>query len=651
MTKTLDVICIGRSSVDLYGQQVGGRLEEMASFAKYVGGCPTNISIGTARLGLAPGLITGVGDEHMGRFIKETAAAEGVDISHVKTDPARLTSLVILGIRDEETFPLIFYRESCADAGLVEDDIDEAYIASAKAVLVSGTHFSRPNLDAMSKKAMRLARKHGGKVAFDIDYRPVLWGLTGHGLGEERFVESRDVSAHLQTIVPDCDLVVGTEEEIHIAGGATDTLEACRRLRALAPEALIVVKRGPMGCVVFVGAIPDDIEQGIKGPGFPVEVFNVLGAGDAFMSGFLRGWLRDEPIETCCAYANACGAFAVSRHGCAPAIPSWTELQHFLAHGSREHALRHDAGLEQIHWSTTRTREWPQVLAMAFDHRAQLEAMADAAGISHEHIGYFKQLCLKAARRAAGGRPDFGILLDRRLGQAALDDASGDGIWIARPIEQPGSRPLRFEGGADVGCTLMEWPTVHCVKCLVYYHPDDPEALRTEQEAQLLRLFDAARRTGHELLLEVIASCSDTPVDEHTVARALDRFYRLGVFPDWWKLADPGSETAWDRVAAAIARHDRHCRGVLLLGQDAPPAELEASFALAARQPVCKGFAIGRTIFGAPAKAWMAGEIDDETAVARMADTYASLIRAWERARGGAAASDEPEAARAAMRE
>ena len=106
MTKTLDVICIGRSSVDLYGQQVGGRLEEMASFAKYVGGCPTNISIGTARLGLKPGLITGVGDEHMGRFIKEQAAVEGVDISNVKTDPARLTSLVILGIRDQETFPL-----------------------------------------------------------------------------------------------------------------------------------------------------------------------------------------------------------------------------------------------------------------------------------------------------------------------------------------------------------------------------------------------------------------------------------------------------------------------------------------------------------------------------------------------------------------
>jgi 5-dehydro-2-deoxygluconokinase len=633
MSKTLDVICIGRSSVDLYGEQVGGRLEEMASFAKYVGGCPTNIAIGTARLGLRPGLITAVGDEHMGRFIKEQATAEGVDIRGVKIDPDRLTALVILGIRDRETFPLIFVRENCADAALTEADVDPDYIASARAIVVSGTHFSKPNLDAMSKKAMRVARQYGGRVIFDIDYRPVLWGLTGLGLGEERFVASASVSAHLQTILPGCDVIVGTEEEIHIAGGTTDTLAACRKIRALAPAALIVVKRGPMGCVVFDRAIPADLEDGIKGPGFPIEVFNILGAGDAFMSGLLRGYLRDLPIEECCKYANACGAFAVSRHGCAPAVPSFTELEYFFAHGSRERALRKDAKLEQMHWATTRTRAWPQLLAMAFDHRAQLEQMADAAGITRDHIPYFKRLCLEAARQIAGGRPDCGILLDDRLGRDALDAASGEALWIGRPIELPGALPLRFEGGPDVGCTLREWPTRHCVKCLILYHPDDPEGLRAEQEAQALRLFDACRRTFHELLLEIIPSRSEAPVVHRTLARALERFYTLGICPDWWKLPDPGGQAAWDAIAATIRRHDPHCRGVLLLGLDAPPAALEASLALAARQEVCKGFAIGRTIFGGPATAWMRGEIDDAEAVRRMATGYAGLIGAWEAAR------------------
>ena len=148
----LDLIAIGRSSVDLYGAQVGGRLEDMASFSKAVGGCPTNIAIGTARLGLKSGLITRVGDEHMGRFIREQCAREGVDVAGVRTDPGRLTSLVILGIRDDKTFPLIFYRDNCADSALDESDIDEAYIASAKAIVVTGTHFARRRTHAAAQR-------------------------------------------------------------------------------------------------------------------------------------------------------------------------------------------------------------------------------------------------------------------------------------------------------------------------------------------------------------------------------------------------------------------------------------------------------------------------------------------------------------------
>src|ERR1700739_4593255 len=181
---TLDVITIGRSSVDLYGAQVGGRLEDMARFSKAVGGCPTNIAIGAARLGLRSGLITRVGDEHMGRFIREQCLREGVDVAGVHTAPERLTSLVLLGIRDDKTFPLIFYRDNCADGALDESDIDEAYVASAKAIVVTGTLFSRPNTAAAQSLAIVYARKHGRKVAFDVDYRPNLWGLAGHVAGE-----------------------------------------------------------------------------------------------------------------------------------------------------------------------------------------------------------------------------------------------------------------------------------------------------------------------------------------------------------------------------------------------------------------------------------------------------------------------------------
>jgi 5-dehydro-2-deoxygluconokinase len=304
----------------------------MGSFNKYVGGSPTNMACGTARLGLRSALITRVGDEHMGRFLREELAREGVDTRGVVTDPERLTALVLLGIRDEAQFPLIFYRENCADMALCEDDIDPAFIAEARAVVATGTHLSHPRTEAAVLKALRLAREGGARTALDIDYRPNLWGLAGHGAGEARFIESAAVTARLQATLHLFDLIVGTEEEFHIAGGTTDTLAALRAVRAVS-GAVLVCKRGPMGAVAFTGAIPDSLDAGESGPGFPIEVFNVLGAGDGFMSGLLKGWLDGVDWPTALTWANACGALAVSRHGCTPAYPSWEELQFFLARG------------------------------------------------------------------------------------------------------------------------------------------------------------------------------------------------------------------------------------------------------------------------------------------------------------------------------
>jgi len=398
--KPLDLITIGRSSVDLYGAQVGGRLEDMRSFDKYIGGSPTNIACGTARLGLKSAVITGVGDEHMGRFIQEELLREGVDISGVKVDPERLTALVLLGIRDQEQFPLIFYRENCADMGLSVDDIDPDFIASARAIVATGTHLSHPQVAAATIKALELARINNMQTALDIDYRPNLWGVAGHGDGESRFVASDKVTSQLQSTLHLFDLIVGTEEEFHIAGGTTDTVAALQAVRAVC-KATLVCKRGASGAVAFTGEIPDSLDDGEAGPGYPIEVFNVLGAGDGFMSGLLRGWLDGESWPTSLKYANACGAFAVSRHGCTPAYPSWEELQYFFDRGVQRPDLRNDLALEQVHWASNRHLDWPTVRVFAFDHRIQLEELD---GANPDKIGRFKQLCLQAANQVADGR-------------------------------------------------------------------------------------------------------------------------------------------------------------------------------------------------------------------------------------------------------
>ena len=634
--KPLDVITIGRSSVDLYGSQIGGRLEDMGSFAKYIGGSPTNIACGTARLGLKSAVITRVGDEHMGRFIREQLTREGVDVRGVRTDPERLTALVILGIRDEDQFPLIFYRENCADMALSEDDIDEDFIASARSVLATGTHLSNPRTEAAVLKALQLARKHGARTALDIDYRPNLWGVAGHGDGESRFVESAAVTAKLQSSLHFFDLIVGTEEEFHIAGGTTDTIAALRAVRAVS-DATLVCKRGAKGAVAFEGAIPDSLDDGQTGPGFPIEVFNVLGAGDGFFSGLMKGWLDDADWPTALKYANACGAFAVSRHGCTPAYPSLTELNFFLDRGVLRPDLRNDAELEQIHWATNRQGrmggDWSTMRVFAFDHRLQLEEMP---GYTLEKGGAFKELCLKAALQVQDGQGGYGILCDNRIGRRALHAASGTGLWIGRPCEWPGSRPLALEPelGADCG-GLEAWAREDVVKVLCFCHPDDDAAMRANQEATVKRLFEASRRNGLEFLLEIIPS-KVGPVDDMTTATLIGQFYAIGVYPDWWKLEPMVTAAAWQNAIDAIEEHDRHTRGIVVLGLDAPEAELAASFAVAAAFPLVRGFAVGRTIFGAVARDWLAGRISDDAAVAAMAERYARLCGIWDAARAAA---------------
>jgi len=630
--RTLDLITIGRSSVDLYGQQVGGRLEDMGSFAKYVGGSPTNTAVGASRLGLKAGLITRVGADHMGRFIREELARDRVDVRGVKSDPERLTALVILGIRDKETFPLLFYRENCADMALEEADIDPDYVASAGCTLLSGTHLSRPNVFAASLRAAELAKKAGRRVAFDIDYRPVLWGLENRDMGENRFVADDGVTAQLQRIIELCDLIVGTEEEIRILGGDADTIEALRAIRAKT-SALIVLKLGAEGCAAFAGPIPDVVEEGLIVRGVPVEVYNVLGAGDAFMAGFLRGWLRNENIERCCELANASGAIVVSRHGCAPAMPTWAEMQHFLAMKVRPYKLREASDLEHLHWVGVRRGVYTELTVLAVDHRTQFEEMARISGADPGRIAQFKRLAVQAAHKLAKGDQRFGVLIDGRHGMRALEEAADLPYWIGRPIELPQSCPLDFDAELrDVGAEIAQWPLNHTVKCLVQYHPDDDEDLRKRQERQILRLFDACRATRHELLLEIIAS-KNGRMNAMTAARAIQRFYDIGVRPDWWKLEPAANYETWLNIERAILSNDAHCRGVVLLGLSVPQDELIKSFAPAARVGIVKGFAVGRTIFNGAAERWFRGEIDDAAAVEALASNLGVLVDAWRRAK------------------
>jgi len=631
--RRFDIVCLGRFGVDFYAQQIGARLEDVTSFAKYLGGSSANTAFGCARLGLRTGLISRVGDDAMGRFLTETIAREGCDVSHVGVDPSRLTAAVVLGIEDKETFPLIFLRENCADMAIGDAEIEEGYIAQSRALLITGTHFSTAYIAGVSNRALDHARAHDVRTVLDIDYRPVLWGLTKRGDGATRYIASDTVTAHLQRMLPRFDLVIGTIEEFNIAGGSADIMTSLAEVRRHT-GAVLVVKRGPLGCAVIDGPIPASLDAAFNGSGVTVEVLNVLGAGDAFSAGFLSGWARGEGYDACVRYANACGALVVSRHGCAPAMPTRIELDYFIANAQAIPRPDRDAALTRLHRVTAPRTPRDEVLAFAFDHRNPFFALAQRAGADESRLPRLKQLFVEAvaqveAARALHGR--IGLLCDDRYGQDALNAATGRGWWIGRPVELSGSNPLVFDRGRSVGTTLVGWPSEHVVKCLVHYHPDDAIDNRLEQEAQVRALYDAVQASGHELLLEIVPPRS-LPCAPDTVYRAMKRLYNLGVHPEWWKLP-PMEPQQWGDVDALLGERDPYCRGVLILGQSANADVLAKAFRDARASATCRGFAVGRTIFEAPSRQWLAGEIDDAALVRAARANFEMLIDAWQEAR------------------
>jgi 5-dehydro-2-deoxygluconokinase len=310
---TYDVLAVGRSSIDLYAHEIGRAMPDVRSFDAYVGGCPTNVSVGTRRLGLRSALLTAVGDDQVGDFVTAFLDREQVETRFIPRKPGRRTSAVILTIQPPDRFPLTFYRDNCADRALTIEDVARAPVGDSRVVFLTGTGLSHDPARDATLAAAAAARAAGVPVVVDIDYRSDQWE------GADAF------SAQMRGLLRSATLAIGTEEELAAASGAQDVAAGAAALLESGIEAL-VLKRGARGStIVRRGAPPADVAP------FPIEVLNVLGAGDAFASGFLYGYLQGWPLERAARMGNACGAIVVTRHGCANFMPTLDEVSAFVA--------------------------------------------------------------------------------------------------------------------------------------------------------------------------------------------------------------------------------------------------------------------------------------------------------------------------------
>jgi len=320
-----DLLAMGRSSIDLYSNDVGAPFPAITSFAAYVGGSPTNISVGAQRLGLKTALLTAVGEDPVGDFILEFLRIEQVDTRFIPRKPGRRTSAVILGIEPPDHFPLVYYRDNCADNALSIEDVLAAPVTEANAFEFAGTNLARESSRSATLFAAERARRAGVPVLFDLDFRPDQWH-DPRAFG----VAARAALAHTRVAIgtedeikaavltdPDQVQVVGLQvSDAHVEG---DVDAAIRTLLGLGPE-VVIEKRGAEGSRIHA---PDAAP--VEVPGYPVKVHNILGAGDAFAAGFIYGFVKQWPLYRAARLGNACGAIVVTRHGCANFMPTLDE--------------------------------------------------------------------------------------------------------------------------------------------------------------------------------------------------------------------------------------------------------------------------------------------------------------------------------------
>jgi len=330
VAKQYELLNIGRSSIDLYSNDVGTPFVEISSFAAYVGGSPTNMSVGARRLGVNSALLTGLGEDPVGDFILHFLEQEGVETRYIVRKPGHRTSAVVLGIEPPDKFPLVYYRDNCADIEITIDDVLAAPVQDVQVVEFAGTNLSKDPSRSATIFAAELAQRSGAKVVLDIDFRPDQW------------YDPRAFGVAIRSVLRNVNVVIGTQDEINAAmltdpaqmtlthSQVSDTRvegdidAAIRRLLELGPEA-VIEKRGDEGARVHLRD-----GQAIDAPGFPVEVYNILGAGDAFGAGFLYGYIKGWDWYRSARLGNACGAIVVTKHGCANFMPTLDEVMAFV---------------------------------------------------------------------------------------------------------------------------------------------------------------------------------------------------------------------------------------------------------------------------------------------------------------------------------
>jgi 5-dehydro-2-deoxygluconokinase len=318
MTERFDLITMGRVGVDIYPNQIGVPLADVTTFSKFLGGTATNVAVGAAKLGNRTAVITKVGDDPFGPFVRRALEDFGVDPRFVGTHPTLRTPVVFCEIHPPDDFPLLFYREPTApDMTIAPDELDLDAIRDTRVFWTTGTGLAAEpsraaTLAALSARADSLP---GAITVHDLDWRPMFWA------------EPETAGALQREALGHATVAVGNRDEVEVAVGTRDPLEASARLLDLGPE-IAIVKQGPDG---VLARTRDGV---VEVSPIRLEVVNGLGAGDAFGGALVHALLQGWDVERAIRLANAAGAYVASQLACADAMPDMQTLAPLVADAS-----------------------------------------------------------------------------------------------------------------------------------------------------------------------------------------------------------------------------------------------------------------------------------------------------------------------------
>jgi 5-dehydro-2-deoxygluconokinase len=580
--KLYDIVVLGPSHVELCGQQQGSALKNMLSFEKNIGHGAPKIAVGLARLGAKAALISDLGEDAMGQFILDSLLDENVDTSQVRTLPETITPLVIKNT-DANAAQMITYCNLPKETSV---SLPESFLEKSRALLIVNEWPAISDIKQAKANQVKIILLLGNQQINHLN------------------------NDHLALLAL-CDVVIGSELD-YVNLFPAENVDAALALLAEQTNALRVVKH-EQACYVPLLCHHN---------GFNTEHIKIN--IDACAMGFIAAWLQEKTLELCCEHANACETLM----GLNTESPSLDALTFFLNHQNQVVARSiQSAFFTNLCYSSVQKRLKKPLFLLNLGDQKLWHKMAEPYGAKEDTIALAKQYMKVAIDCVFEDFPLAGLVFEDET-TFSQKNWSTTLAWLARSLEKPGEIPLQFNTESELTSILSHWPKHHVAKVSVIYHPDDRYSLRGQQEALLSQCHKVCRDTQHALLIDLLMPMNSL-ITAKTHAHIIQRFYELGIYPDYWQMSIPRDQRSWENIYAIIQESAPFCQGLFINAIFASQEQLPTLIEIAGKEKMCQGLVVGRALFQNTVEQWFAKKIDDQTLVQNFSDSLRQIATLW----------------------